>query len=285
MDEEKKYSVIIPAYNEAGAIRKTISEIKSLSNKLEIIVVDDCSTDNTRKLIDPTSVKLICHPINMGYGAALKTGIKHAHNENIIITDADGTYPNHLIPELIKEYEKNDSDMLIGARVGKEAKIPLVRRPAKWLITRLAEFLSGSEIPDLNSGLRIMKKDALNKYLNILPDGFSFTTTITLAMITNNYKVNYFTIQYYKRQGKSKIRPIHDTLNFMLLIFRTVMYFNPLKVFLPISMTLLLTGTVLIIFQGIVYHNIATISILIALSGLQLLALGMIADLIDKKTK
>lgn len=285
MDEEKKYSIIIPAYNEAGAIRKTISEIKSLSNKLEIIVVDDCSTDNTRKLIDPNSVKLICHPINMGYGAALKTGIKHAHNENIIITDADGTYPNHMIPELIREYEKNDVDMLVGARVGKDAKIPLVRRPAKWVITHIAEYLSSAKIPDLNSGLRIMKKKIVEKYLNILPDGFSFTTTITLAMITNSYRVNYFQIQYYKRKGKSKIRPIHDTLNFVLLIIRTVMYFNPLKIFLPISITLLLAGIVLIIFQGIVYRNIATISILIALSGLQLLALGMIADLIDKKTK
>ena len=118
--------------------------------------------------------------------------------------------------------------MVVGARLGAQAKIPLIRKPAKWFITRLASYLANFNIPDLNSGLRLMKKEIVQRFINILPAGFSFTTTITLAMLTNDYVVSYIAIDYHTRTGKSKIKPIRDTVKFIQLIVRTVMYFNPL---------------------------------------------------------
>jgi len=173
--------------------------------------------------------------------------------------------------------------MVVGARIGKSVAMPIMRRSAKWILTNLASFLAGVNIPDLNSGLRIVRKKPLEKYVRLLPSGFSFTSTITLAMLTNDYNVYYMPIDYYKRDGKSKIHPIRDTLNFIQLIIKMILYFNPLKIFLPVCMPLILLGGGLIIYQAIALRNITTISVIISLAGIQLLAIGLIADLIDKR--
>lgn len=277
------FSIVIPAYNEAGSLEKTISQIQSLPGKFEIIVVDDGSTDGTYECARKSDVKVVQHPVNRGYGASLKTGIRYACYEKIVITDADGTYPNDRIPDLVNIFDGNGFDMVVGARTNKKAQIPLIRRPAKAFITLLASYLSRRPIPDLNSGLRVMKKSVLERYIHLLPDGFSFTSTITLAMLTNGYNVKYVRINYFKRKGKSKIRPISDTLNFIQLIIRMVLYFSPLRIFLPLSLLLLISGFALMVFQSIAYQNIGTISVIIILGGVQLLAIGMLADLIDKR--
>ncbi len=226
-----KFSMIIPTYNEEECIIKTVNHLIGMNWKEfpEIIVVDDGSEEKVSNLkgLDLEKVQIYRHEQSRGYGAALKTGISNARNECIVITDADGTYPNERIPELVEMYEKGNFDMVVGARVGKNVKIPLIRRPAKWLISKLANYLTEKKIPDLNSGLRVMKKEVVEKYSNILPDGFSFTSTITLAMLTNGYSVEYVPIDYFERKGKSKIRPIRDTLNFIQLIIRNVLYINP----------------------------------------------------------
>lgn len=283
MKNRDGFTVIIPAYNEESCIAATIEKIDTLLGNYEIIVIDDGSTDRTGELVKKTDVRALTHSSNRGYGASLKTGIKHAIYNTIVITDADGTYPYEKIPEMVKILEDGNFDMVVGARISENVNIPLIRRPAKWFITRLASFLSGTKIPDLNSGLRVMKKEIVEKYLRLLPDGFSFTATITLAMITNEYAVKYVPIDYFKRKGRSKIRPVQDTLNFIQLIIRMVLYFDPLKIFLPLSLPLLVTGFLLIIFQAIYLRNITTTSVIITLSGVQLLAIGMLADLIDKR--
>lgn len=277
------FTIIIPAYNESLSIVDTILEIKDLNGNFEIIVVDDGSTDGTFELAVETGVKVLRHVTNRGYGASLKTGIKNAAFDIIVITDADGTYPNAEIPNLVKILFDESYDMVVGARTSKNAKIPVFRRPAKWVITELARFLANSKILDLNSGLRVMRKNVLERFIRLLPDGFSFTSTITLAMLTNNYRVKYVSIDYFKREGKSKIRPIHDTLNFIQLIIRMVLYFDPLRIFLPLSLPLILLGFCMILYQAIKYHNIGTISVIIIFTGIQLLAIGMLADLIDKR--
>ena len=175
--------------------------------------------------------------------------------------------------------------MLVGARTGETVKIPLIRRPAKWFITRLASYMVGTRIPDLNSGLRIMKKEVVEKYIHLLPEGFSFTSTISLAMLANGYDVKYVPINYHHRKGNSKIRPIYDTLNFIKLIIRTVMLFDPLRVFLPISLPLLFGGIVLIAVQAIMYMNISTVAVLIMLTGLNILTIGMLAEVIVSTNK
>ncbi|MBC8488088.1 MAG: glycosyltransferase family 2 protein [Bacteroidetes bacterium] len=285
-------SVIIPAYNEEesiiGVITKIRDNLKIIDGSCEIIVVNDGSTDNTGKVLETSkmNIKLLTHERNVGYGAALKTGIKNAEYENIVITDADGTYPNERILDLVHTLEEGGFDMVVGARTGKNAKIPLVRRPAKWVITKLANYLSGTKIPDLNSGLRVMRKEVVNKFMNILPDGFSFTSTITLALLTNGYSVKYVPIDYFKRKGKSKIRPIYDTFNFIQLIIRTVLYFNPLKVFFPLSLFLVLIAFLILIVSLLLTVKGMDVTFgVILMTAVIVITIGMLADLIDKRMK
>lgn len=279
-DKNPEFTLIIPAYNEAEGLPDVL---KKIDPDIAVIVVDDGSTDDTAAVAEKNGVRVIRHSANIGYGRALKTGIKHADTPLVVITDADGTYPNDMIETLIEKFHQGNHDMVVGARTKANAAIPLIRRPAKWALNKLANFLTKTTIPDLNSGLRVMRKDVVEKYFNILPDGFSFTTTITIAMICGGYSVSYLPIEYFKRTGSSKIKPIQDTINFITLILRTIIYFHPLRVFVPISLLILLVSVVLILFQAISYRNISDLSILIFFSGLQIMAIGLIADLIGRK--
>lgn len=277
-------SVVIPAHNEEKAIGTVLDELIEVLERqaYEIIVVDDGSTDNTAKIVQQKeSIKLVQHPYNKGYGAALKTGIKNATNEIILIIDGDGSYPVNAITELLKEADKYD--MVVGARTGKEVKIQLYRKPAKWFLSKLANYLSGTKIPDLNSGLRIFKKEDAIKFFNILPSGFSFTTTLTLAYLSNDYNVKYVPIDYHERAGKSKIKPFRDGFNFIMLIVRTITYFNPLKVFLPISILLFVFGVAILLYQGIVQRNVADLPVMLILAAFQIGFLGLLADLIVRR--
>lgn len=285
MENNNGFTIVIPAYNEAVSIETIIDDIKKLPGDYEIIIVDDGSTDGTFELIEKTGVRVLRHLQNKGYGASLKTGIKNAQYDTIVITDADATYPNERILELVKIFEDGDFDMVVGARVGKNVQIPLIRKPAKWFVNKLANYLTGIKIPDLNSGLRVMRKDVVEKFINILSDGFSFTATITLAMLTNNYNVKYIPINYFKREGKSKIRPIYDTLNFIQLVVRTVLFFDPLKIFVPISVFFMSISIILMFIRALAGGGLGVISVILFVLGVQLLAIGMLADLIDKRMR
>lgn len=275
-------SIIIPAYNEQEGIGKQISGIQSVVNNIawdyEIIVVNDGSTDNTLDEIKKHDVKLINHPINRGYGAALKSGIASAESEVIMIIDADGTYPVSYIPELLNKILSYD--MVVGARITNQVEIPWERKYAKWVLRKLAGYLANNEIPDLNSGMRVMKKSIVTKYFNILPSGFSFTTTITLAMLCNDYLVYYHPIDYKKRLGKSKIKPI-DAYHFLILILRTIIFFNPLKVFLPLGALFFLLG-----FSKFIYDlfigTISETALLGFLGAFIFWAIGLLSDQIAR---
>jgi len=252
----------------------------------EIIVVDDGSTDDTPNILDRCSMEFqwVRHEQNRGYGASLKSGIRKSRYDIIAITDADGTYPVKDIPKLYGEM--TDCDMVVGARTGKKAKIPWLRKPAKWFLAKLANYLSETKIPDLNSGLRLFRKDYVMHIFGILPKGFSFTTTLTLAMLTSDMNVKFIPIEYMKRTGKSKIRPIRDTLNFIQLILRTILYFNPMKVFVPIAFFLFFSSFFIFFFSAFALGRIldTTVSILFV-AGIHMLSIGMIADIIDRRTK
>ena len=284
-------SVIIPAYNEEAGVKNVIlginDSLTSLNVSHEVVVVNDGSTDNTRALLDEPEmgIRLINHDHNLGYGAALKTGIRNAIYDIIVIIDADGTYPNECILELVEIFEKGNYDMIVGERAGSDVKIQLIRRPAKWFITKLASYLTGRKIPDLNSGLRVMKKTVVEKYGRLLPDGFSFTSTITLAMLTNGYSIKYVPIDYFTRKGKSKIRPIQDTLIFIQLVIKTVMYFNPLKVFVPFSLFLALLAFLILLGSWVLTGKLMDVTFgVFMMSAVMVMAIGMLADLIDKRT-
>jgi len=247
---------------------------------------DDLSHKDRLAKISGDGTAVLTHEANRGYGASLKTGIRSARYDNVFIVDSDGTYPLKRLREMMGMLLDNRCDMVVGARVGKGAKIPAIRRPAKWLIQSLARYLTGEKIPDLNSGFRGVKKDILQRFFNILPDGFSFTTTITLAMLTNGYKVEYIPIDYNKRVGRSKISPIRDTINFVQLICRTVLYFNPLKIFLPLSLFLFMSGVAVLVLSYLFTERVMDVTtVVIIMAAFQVLAIGLIADLIDKRMK
>jgi glycosyltransferase involved in cell wall biosynthesis len=289
MTAERGITIIIPAYNEQNSISSVLAGIhNAMGDSLslyEVIVVDDGSTDNTTAYVDQRQNRLLRHSSNRGYGAALKTGIRHAHYELIAITDADGTYPNHRIPCLLDVLTSNECDMVVGARTGEQVTIPPARRPAKWAITRLAEFVVGQPIPDLNSGLRVFQRDTIQKFLDLLPSGFSFTATITLAMLSNGYQVKYLPINYYPRVSRSKIRPLRDTLTFIGLILRIALYFAPLKIFIPFAGFLLLLGLLWGAFSKLVLGELADVStMIVVMSAFQIGALGLLAELINRRT-
>ena len=240
MHEHAGVSIVIPAYNEERGAGPVIEEMLALLRRelanipWEVLIVDDGSSDRTAEVIakyESDELRLIRHPHNRGYGAAIKTGVNAAAHPWILITDADGTYPAKHIPELLSH--RRNFHMVVGARTGPKAAVAMLRRPPKYVLRKLASYLSRQDIPDLNSGLRLMRKDILQRFENILPDQFSYTTTITLAMFSAGFHVKYLQIDYLKREGKSKIRPIADTIGFTKLIFRTILYFDPLRVFIP----------------------------------------------------
>jgi len=272
-------SIVIPAFNEEQGVGPVIRELQEILQKNgirgEVIVVDDGSADATAKAATDAGGRVIRHRSNRGYGAALKTGITVASYDIIAITDADRTYPSAEIPALLKELE--DADMVVGARIGKNVKIPAIRKPAKWVLNKLANYVADATIPDLNSGLRVFRREIAMQYFPILPDQFSFTSTITLAMHCDKYAVSYLPIDYMQRTGKSKIVP-WDAYNFAVLILRTAMLFKPLRVFLPLVVLCLLYGTVKMSIDMVRDPNISASAMLAFMSALLILLIGMLGD-------
>lgn len=286
--EEIGLSIIVPAYNEedgVGAVVARLTEdLAATGWPYEMIVIDDGSTDRTAARAEAPGVRVLRHAGNRGYGAALKTGIRHARYGLVGITDADGTYPGRRLLDLAARLADARCDMVVGARLGDEVAIPLLRRPAKWALARLAEIASSQRIPDLNSGLRVFKREAALRFFNILPDGFSFTTTITLAMLSNGYLVEYVPIDYLPRQGRSKIRPLRDIMGFTNLILRVALYFAPLKIFLPLSGALFLLAVAWGLFSKFVLGQLADVATLVvAMTAVQVGVVGLLAELINRR--
>jgi glycosyltransferase involved in cell wall biosynthesis len=285
-------TIVVPVFNEERGVAGVIDRLSKLElgAPVMLLAVNDGSIDKTAEMLAQLertvpNLRVVTHRVNQGYGAALKTGFTHAHTDVVVITDADGTYPEDKIRDLIACID-DGAEMAVGARRGAEVNIPLVRRPAKFVLRKLASFLAGTDIPDLNSGLRAFRRELVLKYRPILPQGFSFTTTITLAALTNGHRVDYVDVSYAKRYGSSKIRPIRDTLGFAALIVRTVLYFNPLKVFYPVAFG------VFVCLCGSLYldlsadpPNLADKTVLLFVALVQVLTVGLLADLIEKKSR
>ncbi|MBM4032920.1 MAG: glycosyltransferase family 2 protein [Planctomycetes bacterium] len=290
-------SVVIPVYNEEQAIAGVVAQAHAALaaagdiEAFEILVVDDGSTDGTAAAARAAAegkpaVRILARDRNRGYGSAIKHGIRHAAHGLIAILDGDGSYPAEKLPELLRAL--GDAAMVVGAR-GRSGAIPLLRRPAKWLLTRLASYLADERIPDLNSGMRIFRREAYRRFENLLPRRFSFTTTLTLAVLCDDLPVAFVPIEYRARAGRSKIRPVRDTLNFLLLIARTVTHFRPLKTLGPLAAAVFLAGALKGAWNLLAPDdprlgpNLKTSDLLLLVAGIQLFALAMLADLVAKR--
>jgi glycosyltransferase involved in cell wall biosynthesis len=245
----------------------------------EIIVVDDSSTDDSCRLLEETEfVRLLRHDRNRGYGAALKTGMRAAIHPWIVIVDADGTYPLEAIPEIVAGLE--DYEMVVGSRTGPLVTYPLVRKVPKLFLKLFAEWIAGQQIPDLNSGLRAFRRADALRFERLLPEKFSFTTTLTLAMLTSGLRVRFSPINYAARVGRSKFRPVQDTWNFWVTILRLGVYFAPLKIFLPVSAILGFSGLWTLAEDIFVRQDLTERTLILLMTSLQIGFLALLADMI-----
>lgn len=283
-----EYTVVIPCYNEEGAIEDAVLELLSIleGQSAEIIIVDDGSTDGSGAALDrlqqeAPAIKVLRHTENRGYGASLKSGIRAAVTELIVITDADGTYPNERIPELVSLCA--DQDMVIGVRTGANVTYSKLRAIPKIFMRRWVSWLARRHVPDFNSGLRVFRKSVAEQFFGVLSDQFSFTTSITLAMLTTHRPVRFEPIDYHHRIGSSKIKPIRDTLRFLALILRTGVYFAPLRAFAPLFGMLFFLTIISTLIDIFLLANLTDKTVLLFLFALNVAMFALLADMIDKR--
>src|SRR5579863_6445887 len=270
-------SIILPVYNEAEHLEQEVNRVRAAMDaspySYEIIVVDDGSTDNSAEVASRIEgIRFIHFLQNRGSGSARKAGTKAARGRVTVWTDVDMTYPNDTIPQLVKELD--GYDQVVGARTTEEGTVKALRVPAKWLIRKLASFLTGTKIPDLNSGFRAFRTDVARQYLNQLPVGFSCVTTITMTFLAGGYSVKYVPIEYAKRAGESKFHWYKDTRRYATQVVRMILSYNPLRIFMPIGLTLMAIGTVKLIVDLFQFDlHVAADTLLILFAAFQVIAI------------
>jgi glycosyltransferase involved in cell wall biosynthesis len=284
-------TVVLPCFNEQDHVLAEIERITAAMDasefSYELLVIDDKSTDQTLAVLRGAAarfprMRLIAFRRNGGSGTARRIGTNSARGRVVVWTDADMTYPNERIPEFIRYLVDNpDVDQVVGARTSEQGTAKLLRVPAKWVIRKIAESLSSTKIPDLNSGLRAFRREVSLPYLRLLPPGFSCVTTITMSFLSNQHAIDYLPIDYAKRAGVSKFHFVHDAYRYILQVLRMVMYFNPIKVLMPLALWIFGIGVVKGIVDIVRYHfRLTTNSILLILTGLIIGAIALLADLI-----
>jgi glycosyltransferase involved in cell wall biosynthesis len=288
-DPQLDVSVVLPVYNEKGHLRDEVQRIRVALDaspySYEIVVVDDGSDDGSgEQLRAIDGIRLIQFSQNRGSGSARKAGTHAARGRVVVWTDADMTYPNHEIPQIVKELE--GYDQVVGARTSEQGTVKFARVPAKWLIRKLAAYLVDTDIPDLNSGLRAFRAEVAAQYLHLLPKGFSCVTTITMSFLANGYSVKYVPIEYSQRAGKSKFHWWKDTQRYLTQVIRLVLSYNPLRIFMPLGLLLVAIGLAKGVYDWTVHDfRLATNTLLILFAAFQVFAIGLLADLFVRLSK
>jgi glycosyltransferase involved in cell wall biosynthesis len=277
-------SVVLPAFEEEAAVPLVVDEVRRAlegwPGTYEVLVVDDASRDGTAAAAERAGARVVRRPENGGSGAARKTGILAARGRLVAMLDADGTYVASHLPELLAHLPAYDQ--VNGARVREAGTLRALRVPAKWAIRKLAEWISGRRIPDLNTGMKVFKKDVMQRYLWVLPEGFSCVTSMTLAFLCNGHPVRWVPVEYRRRIGRSKFHPLKDSARYLATVFRMVMYFRPLRIFGPLALLLGLAAVAKGVWDWR-FSDARTLQesdIILATASLVTLVVGLLADLI-----
>lgn len=271
-----KYSVVLPAKNEAGAIGETIKIIQQLNIVEEIIVVNDGSTDETQLIAENAGAKVVTHPYSKGNGAAIKTGARNAIGDVIIFMDADGQHDPNDIPKLLEKIGQG-YDLVVGARQkGSQANVG--RGIANKLYNNLATYMSDHKVEDLTSGFRAVKASKFREFLYLLPNGFSYPTTSTMAFFRAGYSVTYVPIHAAKRIGKSHIHPVKDSIRFFLIIFKIATLYSPLKMFLPFAVLLFMLATGWYGYTLYSFSRFTNMSALLYTGSIMIFLMGLISE-------
>ncbi len=284
-------TIVLPCYNEQDHVLAELERITAAMDasglSYEVLAIDDASTDNTLTVLREAAlrmphVQVLAFRRNGGSGTARRIGTGRARGEIVVWTDADMTYPNERIPELVNILLADPSyDQVVGARLTEEGTHKWLRVPAKWLIRKIAERLSNQKIPDLNSGLRAFRRSVSLPYLRLLPPGFSCVTTITLSFLQNQHDIRYVEIDYAKRAGTSKFHFVRDAYRYILQVLRMIMYFDPLKVLMPLALWLLGIGVVKAVVDMVRHpFYFPANTVLLVMAGLLIGSMALLADLI-----
>lgn len=288
-DHTLDVSIVLPVHNEVGHLADELDRINSSMEaspySWELLVVDDGSTDGSVEIArGRPNVRVLRSGRNRGAGTARRIGTEAAHGRIVVWSDADMSYPNHEIPQLVEKLGTNDH--IVGARTSEQGTLKLFRVPAKWIIRRLASYLTKTDIPDLNSGFRAFRRDVALQYTHQLPAGFSCVTTITMAFLMNGYSVEYTPIEYLTRAGESKFHWLADTRRYALQVIRMILSYDPLRVVLPIA------SLVGFVFVGKLGYDLvdkdfrpAANTLLLGFALLQLLVVGLLADLVVRVSR
>ncbi|SDO99714.1 glycosyltransferase family 2 protein [Desulforhopalus singaporensis] len=278
-DNSVEVTILLPAYNEELAIGETIRKIHGLYPDFEILVIDDGSTDNTMQAAMDAGANVWPHPYNIGNGAAIKTGLRMARGEYIIMMDADGQHKPEDIAKLL-EY-KDRYDMVVGARNNK-SDTSLHRDLANKIYNWFASYVTKFQVEDLTSGFRLIKKNVVKQFIYLLPNTFSYPSTLTMAYLRSGYTVKYVPIETLARKGKSKIKLVHDGIRFLLIISKVATLFSPLRVFLPVSFSLFVIGLFYYFYTFMVSSRFTNMSALLFSSSLIIGMMGLVSEQISQ---
>jgi len=271
-------SIVIPAFNEVDAIGVVVRDLASAARWLEILVVDDGSTDETGAQASAAGARVIRHPYNKGNGAAVKSGIREAAGVFVLIADADGQHRPADAARLVSHLDAYD--LVVGARSG-ATQASLARRAGNAVLNALASYLTEQRIPDLTSGFRAARRECLLEFLHLLPNGFSTPTTTTLAFMRAGYSVRFEPVEAARRAGVSKIRLGSDGFNFFLILLKVITIFSPLRIFAPISAAAFLLGAGYGAWTIVTQSHVTNSSVLLILASVVILLVGLVSEQIS----
>jgi glycosyltransferase involved in cell wall biosynthesis len=279
MSESYAVTVIMPAYNEELAIGATVKRVRELYPDFEILVVDDGSTDATREVAEAAGARVVSHPYNIGNGAAVKDGLRAAKGDWVLLMDADGQHKPEDIARLLEH--KDRFDMVVGARTS-DSDTSLHRDIANKIYNSFASYITKFKVEDLTSGFRLMKREVVRQYIYLLPNTFSYPSTITLAYLRSGRSVKYIPIDTKARLGKSKIKLLQDGSRFFLIITKVATLFSPLRIFLPVSIGFFLMGLLYYLYTYIVSGRLTNMVVLLFSISVVVFLIGLVSEQISQ---